>query len=84
MKTTIEVPDPLFRAAKVAAAQEGKSLREFFTEALRQRLRTRSGSAAAKPWEAAFGGLKHLHKENQRIARLIQTEFETVDEEEWR
>lgn len=85
MKTTIELPDPLFRRIKAAAAEEGKSLKEFFTEAASAHLRR----GAMRPigrhsWEAAFGGLKDLHRESQRINRVIAEEFEKIDEEEWR
>ena len=31
-----------------------------------------------------LGGLRHLHKENRRIDRIVAAEFETIDEEEWR
>ena len=85
MKTTIELPDALFRKAKAAAAERGQSLKSFFTEAVQERLRRRTEpAAAALPWEAAFGGLRDLHRENLRIDRLISSEFETVDYEEWR
>jgi len=85
VKTTIEIPDVLFRRAKAAAAEQGKTLKDFFTEAVRRQLaETGSLRTGAKPWEKAFGGLKHLHKENQRIDRLIKAEFETIDEEQWR
>ena len=82
MKTTVEIPDALFRSAKAAAAQEGISLKTFLTDAISQRLRRRE--TPRKPWESGFGELRHLHRENQRIARVIEAEFETVDEEEWR
>ena len=85
MKTTVEIPDPLFREAKAAAARRGVSLKEFFTEAVRQQLRRRSGAESdAPPWMKAFGGLRHLSQENKRIARIIEEEFERVDEEDWR
>jgi len=42
------------------------------------------GAVAGKPWERAFGGLQDLHRENQRIERLISAEFESIDAEEWR
>ena len=85
MKTTIELPDALFRKVKAAAAARGQSLKSFFNEAVEERLRHRSGPVAtALPWEAAFGGLRSLHRENLRIDRLISAEFETIDEEEWR
>lgn len=85
MKTTVEIPDPLFRKAKAAAAEEGKSLKDFFTEAVSIRLdRKSSGDSGPMPWEGAFGGLKHLHRENRRLDRVMAAEFETVDREEWR
>ncbi len=49
MKTTIELPDPLFRRAKVFAAQHGTTMRELVVEGL-QRVtaqRPSSGPAAA-------------------------------------
>jgi hypothetical protein len=85
VKTTIELPDPIFRRAKAAAAAQGKSLKVFFTEAVQQRLTAASNSPAGpKRWEKAFGGLRDLHRENLRIARLIEAEFETIDQEQWR
>ena len=85
MKTTVEIPDALFRKVKAAAAEEGKSLKDFFTEAVSDKLsRASAASPAPRAWEAAFGGLKHLHRENKRIERIIEEEFETIDEEEWR
>ncbi len=83
MKTTVEIPDPLFRQAKTAAAARGQSLKEFLTEAVEDRLQRGAGSAA-RPWEALFGALKDLHRENRRIERVIEAEFGTIDEEEWR
>jgi hypothetical protein len=62
-----------------------KAFKDFFTEAVQERLQR--GSAAppsGKLWEKAFGGLKDLHRENRRIDRLIEAEFETIDREEWR
>jgi len=38
MRTTIDIPDPLFRAAKQRAAEEGVPLREIVTRALRLHL----------------------------------------------
>jgi hypothetical protein len=84
VKTTIELPDPVFRKAKAAAAERGASLKDFFTEAVEDLLRRQGGEQAVKPWERAFGGLKDLHRENLRIQRLIDAEFETIDEDEWR
>lgn len=82
MKTTLEFPDTIFRKAKAKAAEDGIPLRQFVTEAIEEKLRARS-SASEKPWMRGFGGLKHLHKENLRIERIIEEEFEKIDPEDW-
>ncbi|PYT75310.1 MAG: hypothetical protein DMG39_00135 [Acidobacteria bacterium] len=57
MKTTLEIPDTIFRRAKSAAAQRGIPLGQFVTEAVRDKLRTPSISAD-KPWMQSFGKLR--------------------------
>lgn len=80
MKTTLEIPDPILRKAKVQAAQRGIPLRQFVTEAVQEKL---AGKAAGKPWMKAIGGLRHLHDENVRIQKLIDEEFEQIEPEDW-
>jgi hypothetical protein len=82
MKTTLEIPDTVFRKAKVKAAERGIPLRQFVTEAVEEKLA--AGSAQGeKPWMKGFGGLRHLHKENVRIQKLIDEEFGRIDPEDW-
>ena len=38
MRTTIDIPDQLFRHAKAAASLDGKSLKTFITEALEAKM----------------------------------------------
>lgn len=57
MKTTLELPDPLFRQVKAHAAQRGESLRAFVTEALREKLARSQGSAPEGHPLAPFFGL---------------------------
>ncbi len=76
MKTTLEIPDPIFRRAKSMAAQRGIPLRAFLTEAVTEKLEA-SLKKEDKPWARLAGGLKHLHPETVRINRIIQSEFET-------
>jgi hypothetical protein len=46
MKTTIEIPENIFRQAKARAAIEGISLREFFLRGLMMALHTHPGQMA--------------------------------------
>lgn len=79
MKATMDIPDAVFKKAKARAAERGIPLRQFVTEAVEQKLRTES----ERPWMKTIGGLRHLHKENVRIQRIIDAEFEKIDLEEW-
>lgn len=83
MKTTLEIPDPIFRRAKSAAAEQGIALREFVTEAVKDKLAANAKSPG-KPWLKLMGKLKHLHKETERINRLIDEDSEKIDAEMWR
>jgi predicted HicB family RNase H-like nuclease len=39
MKTTLDIPDKIFRRAKSQAAEQGIPLRQFVVEAIEQKLR---------------------------------------------
>jgi hypothetical protein len=80
VKTTLEIPDSLFRRAKSAAAQRGIPLRELVTEALADKLC--GNRTEEKPWMRSFGRLRALRKESARINRLIQEEFERIEPED--
>ncbi len=80
MKTTIEVPDALFRRAKSVAAQRGIPLRALVSEALTDKLRTTD--TEDKPWLESFGKLRHLHKETVKINRIIEQEFGQLEPED--
>ncbi|HEY7333333.1 MAG TPA: hypothetical protein VH639_00520 [Bryobacteraceae bacterium] len=80
MKTTLEIPDALFRRAKSAAAEQGIPLREFVSDALTQKLRIQG--AGEKPWMKGFGKLRQLHKETSRIDRIVEQEFERIEPED--
>jgi hypothetical protein len=83
MKTTLEIPDAIFRRAKSKAAERGVPLRQFVTEAVEEKLKAES-EAKEKPWMKLAGKLKHLHKETVKINRLIEEESEKIDPEMWR
>ena len=83
VKTTLEIPEPLFRKAKATAARQGRTLKQLVQEALSEKIARIDGtSRRQKPWMALAGGLKHLHTENRRIERLIEAEFENIEPED--
>ncbi len=83
MKTTIEIPDPLFRKAKARAAERGQPLKDLVAEALREKLAAGSGQAPDEPsWMRGFGGLRRLHRETGRIQAGIDAEFEVIEPED--
>ena len=82
VKTTLEIPDPIFRRAKSAAAERGIALRAFVTEAVEEKLATAS-EKGGKPWVKLAGGLKHLRKETARVNEIMKSEFEQIEPEDW-
>lgn len=80
MKTTVEIPDQLFREAKTAAAGRGLSLKTFLTEALKEKLagpRRRSSQWPVQPPRLAKG-------EMRSIQSTIDGEFSRIDAEDWK
>jgi hypothetical protein len=82
VKTTVEIPDPLFRRAKSAAAERGIPFRELLSEALADKLRARD--ASDKPWMQAFGKLRSLRKQTARINQIVDAEFGQIEPEDWK
>lgn len=84
MKTTIEIPDPLFRKVKSKAAERSQSLKEFVAEALQEKLAAGAGVAAndQPPWMEGFGRLRRLSKETERIQARIDETFEVIEPED--
>jgi hypothetical protein len=80
VKTTLEIPDALFRRAKSVSAERGIPLRQFVTEAVQEKLRT---TPREKPWMQHMGKLTHLKKERKQIERRREEAFEQIDREIW-
>jgi hypothetical protein len=81
VKTTLEIPDFLFRRAKSAAAERGIPLRQLVTEAVQEKLKTMSPE---KPWMKHLGKLEHLHTERGQVEKRVEEAFEKIDPELWR
>ena len=86
MKTTLELPDPLFRRVKATAAERGQSLKDFVTDALREKLVAGADHAqSSEPaWMKGFGKLRRLHKETVRVQSIVDREFRVIEPEDRR
>lgn len=83
VKTTLEIPDDLFREAKSKAALRGVPFRQIVSEALAEKFRPgRSAGSGTPPWMEGFGALSALHEETQRIDSIIGAEFGTLEPED--
>jgi hypothetical protein len=82
MKTTLEIPDNLFRQAKAAAVRQGIPLRELVTEAIAAKLSRKPGPE--RLWMESFGKLRALRKETARIGKIMDREFGQVEPEDLR
>ncbi len=81
MKTTLEIPDALFRRAKSIAAERGIPFRELVSEALAEKVGPRTRNP--RPWIKLVGKLSHLGSETRRIQAIIDEEFEKLEPEDW-
>jgi hypothetical protein len=83
MKTTLEIPDAIFRRAKSKAAERGIPLRQFVTEAVEDKLKD-NPAPGKQPWMKHMGKLKHLREETARINKIIEEEFAQIEPEIWK
>jgi len=87
MKTTLELPDDLFRQVKSTAAQRGILMKTFIAEALIEKLSAPASPPDPKPWMKFAGGLANdpeMLAELERIDKIIEEEFGHVDPEDWK
>lgn len=83
MKTTLDLPDDLFRQAKASAALLGESLKDFFTAALRAHLENQAPKTSGTPgWWSVFGQAKP--EEVAEVDRIIAEEFERIEPDSWK
>ncbi len=84
MKTTLEIPDQLFRKAKSKAAERGQTLKQLVTEALQEKLSPAAATAgSAEPeWMQGFGKLRALGKETARVQARIDETFGVIEPED--
>lgn len=66
MRTTIDLPDHLMKQAKMKAIQEGKTLKEYFSEILEDDLSKSKQTSSVPPWKQLqkTGSAQHLSPED--------------------
>lgn len=82
MKTTLEIPDGVFRRAKARAAEQNIPLCRFVSDAVADKLQANAPSRR-NARRVLAGRLRHLRKETARVDALIEREFERIEPEEW-
>ena len=83
MKTTLELPDRLYRQIKARAALRGQTIRAFFLDAVRDKLAAERNAVARQTgWRAVFGKAKPADVDD--VQRILDEEFEKIDPEDWR
>ena len=83
MKTTLEIPDDLFKRTKATAAMRGESLKDFVTDALQAHLeRQTAGVSSQRGWRSVFGQARR--EEVELVDTVVAEEFEHVNPDEWR
>lgn len=69
---------------KSNAVRRGRSLKQFLTEAMSEKLDSEEGRAVSRPWMRHFGVLKERMEAEREIDEVIAQEFEKVDPAQWR
>lgn len=85
MKTTLDVPDQLYRQIKARAALKGQTIKSFFLDAIRDKLLAERGKKGGKEetgWRAVFG--KASKRDVAEVQRIIDEEFSKIDPEDWK
>lgn len=78
-KTTVEVPDILYRQVKARAAMRGQSIKAFLLQAIRNKLSVdKTIGSKEQGWQAVFS--KEAVSE---VQRTINEEFSGIDLEDW-
>ncbi len=76
MKTTIDLPDPIFRRAKATAAVQGITLKTYISKAIEQSL-----NSEQQDWRTVLNNLPHVEKETTKqimdsVAAWDETDLE--------
>ncbi|RLB55130.1 MAG: hypothetical protein DRJ42_07180 [Deltaproteobacteria bacterium] len=81
MKTTLEIPDELYRQVKALAALSGRTIKDLVNEVLRKRVEEERAMSGERGWRSVFG--KGPPEQVERVQAYLDEEFSRVDLDEW-
>lgn len=84
MRTTIDIPDALFRAVKTKAATEGRTLRELMLEGLTQVLQEKPAPARKRLKRTRFPIIAGKKEGRTLMHETVQKALEDFHDEEAR
>lgn len=82
MKTTFDIPEPLLRKTKAAAAMKGQSMKDFVRTALERQIKQEGDAPAASGWRAVFG--RAPRGARKQVDDVVRRELSRVDPKDWR
>jgi hypothetical protein len=82
MKTTLDIPDDLYRETKALAALSGRTVKDLITELLKEKIEQERRSKGPRGWRSAFG--KVSAADADRVQAIVDDELSRVDAEDWR
>jgi hypothetical protein len=82
VKTTIDIPDRVFRQLKARAALKGTTMRAIVLQAIREKLRLDLADRVEEPgWRGVFG--KASRDAVEEVQTIVDKEFSEIDPEGW-
>jgi hypothetical protein len=82
MKTTVEMPEKLYRQVKARAAAKGQTIKAFLIDALHDKLSRESPRNGKKSgWRAVFGKAKK--EDVEAVQKAIDEKFDLIRLEDW-
>ena len=82
MRTTVDVPDGLYRQVKARAALKGQTIRAFFLDAIQDKLAAeRAGRRKTTGWRSVFGAANQ--DDIDKLEQVLDEEFSQVDLKDW-
>lgn len=74
MKTTLELPDDVYRQAKALAVLKGQTMKDWLTEVLRREVA--AGQAKAMPADQRAAQADEFVREMRRLAALVSEDWQ--------